>query len=277
MRSRLVPLVALVVLAASLGVPSMGRSAQQSPPAAPPSAPPLAAAPQLNLNDPLDAVLMEWEKALSGVDSLVALVSQTVIDRVNQHSEVFEGQAKFLKSNQKDLASRAHIKMTLKSRPEVFQEYMCTGNFVYEWVPKDKIIRRHPVPQRKDGQIADDTLLGFLLGMKAAQAKQRYKLTYVPAPPDQAKWYHFIKVEPTLIGDKAEFQEARLTLWTKSYLPRQIFFREPNGNEIRWDFAKIVTPADLRATDFATPTLPPGWRIDPVAADTPARIIRPNQ
>ena len=96
--------------------------------------------------------------------------------------------------------------------------------------------------------------------MKAADAKKRYKLTYVPAPPAQAKWYHFLKIEAVSSADKADFSEARLVLMADTFLPRQVWYRDPTGNEVTWDLSKVVNNAQIPVDTFAPPQLPAGWQ-----------------
>jgi hypothetical protein len=85
-------------------------------------------------------------------------------------------------------------------------------------------------------------------------------------------------VEPISLTDKSEFQEARLTVWANSFLPRQLWFKQANGNEVTWDFPRVTNGADIRVTDFAQPALPAAdWRYYRVPADAGARIIRSNR
>jgi hypothetical protein len=110
------------------------------------------------------------------------------------------------------------------------------------------VIRIHQLPPPKPGQVADDNFLSFLFGMRAAEAKSRYQLTYVPPGPDD-KWYYYIKIQPIHPADKHEFTEARLALNNKTFLPAQVWFQEPNGNEVTWDFTKVINGADIRGNN----------------------------
>jgi TIGR03009 family protein len=219
----------------------------------------------------LDEVLLQWEKAMTGLDNLVVSINRTTVDKVYKDTEVFEGTAKFVRG-QRGQSSRASLDLHKKARPDVYQKLICSGTFVYEFAPKDKVIRIHPQPAT-----TDDNFLAFLIGMKAVEAKRRYKLTYVPPLPND-KWYYYVKVESIDLRDKADFSEARLTLWAKNYLPRQLWFRQPNGNEVTWDFPSVVTGAAIPLTDFAQPALPAAdWRYVRVPAEVPPRVIRPNR
>jgi TIGR03009 family protein len=244
-------------------------SALTAQPAAPPAPDPNAAK--------LDEVLGKWEKAMTEVQSLLAFCNRTSIDKVFQTTEVFEGTAKFVKSAQPGHSSRASLEMRKKNRPEIYEKYICTGTYLYEYAPQNKVIRIHELPAPKPGQVADDNFLSFLFGMKAAEAKRRYQLTYVP-PAANDKWYYYLKIVPVAVADKADFTEARLVLSNSTFLPRQLWFRQSNGNEVTWDFPKVINGAEIRLTEFATPALPAAdWRFVRVPRETPARVIRQNQ
>lgn len=228
--------------------------------------------PQAPPQDPkLEELLFQWEKVMTNVQSLVAYCTRTTVDKVWQTTEVYEGSAKFLKSPLPNQSSRASLEMFKKGKPEVFEKYVCSGTFLYEYAPANKVIRVHELPPPKQGQISDDNFLSFLFGMKAVEAKNRYNLTYVP-PND--KWYYYLEVTPRSASDKADFTKARLVLTASTYLPRQLWFEQPNGNQVTWDFPKVVNNAEQNAAAFAQPDLPPGWQFVRVPRDTQARIIR---
>ncbi len=231
---------------------------------------------QIPAGDKLDQLLANWEKSMTAVQSLLAYCTRTTTDKVFQSTEVFEGMAKFVKSGQAGQSSRASLEMKKKGRPEIYEKFICTGTFLYEFSPQTKVIRIHELPPPKVGQLADDNFLSFLFGMKSADAKKRYKLTYV-APPADDKWYSYVKIEPIEIADKADFTEAQLVLNNSTYLPRRLWFRQSNGNEVQWDFPKMISGADIRATEFAQPALPAAdWKYVRVPRETGPRVVRPN-
>ncbi len=221
----------------------------------------------------LEAVLINWEKAMTNVQSLTAEVHRTKLDKVYQTTEVFDGSASYLRGAAGQ-TSRASLELFKKNQPQVFEKFLCTGNFLYEWAPSNKMIRRHELPQPKPGQVADDNFLSFLSGMKAEDAKARYQITYIPPPADD-KWYQYLRIQSKLPSDKADFTEARLTLWGNNYLPRQLWFLEPQGNEVTWDFPRVTSPANLTPAHFGTPQLPAGWQFVTVPRQNPPpRVLR---
>ena len=85
--------------------------------------------------------------------------------------------------------------------------------------------------------------------------------------------YHYILVTPRLPADKAEFNKARLVLWSPTMLPRQIEFIQNNGDKIMWDIQRIDTNPKLGPADFQRPQMR-GWQTQmvppPGAAAGPA-------
>ncbi len=206
----------------------------------------------------IDFVLVNWEKTMGSINSLVTQVQRTDVDKVFGRKDIFEGQAKYLKTKQGSLASLHLVK---KGQPQKFEKFLITGTFLYQWVPQTKVIRVHDMPKPKTGNVSDENLVSFLFGMKAAQAKQRYHLTWINPPPND-KWYYYVEIRPKTKADKADFARARLVLLRSTFLPRQLWFEDLNGSEITWDFQRVQTNVNLRVTDFAHPQLPNGWRFE---------------
>jgi len=242
-------------------VPAWGQQA--------PSAP---AAPALDpAKSQLDQILVNWEKAMTGVDKLVAQIVRTDTDKVYQSTTIFDGKAKFMRPN------RASLRLEKRGKPDVYEQLVYTGTYLYQYVPQQKEIRVHQLPAPKSGQVSDETFLSFLLpGMKAIAAKERYHLTLLPPPPNDT-WYYYILIQPKVNADKSEFTRARLVINRSTYMPRELWFEEPNGNESKWDFPRVEINAPLPATEFSTPTPPAGWRLVTVQPQPQPRIYRPQQ
>jgi TIGR03009 family protein len=223
----------------------------------------------LNPKDPLDAILMNYEFNLKQIDTLSVECVRSKLDKVYQNTEVFEGKLLFMKPN------RASLTLTKKGNPGVYEKYICTGNFLYEFVPGEKKLRVYSVPEPKPGQTDNVVLKGIGLPTRALEAKTRFQLSLVPAPPEQAKWYYFIKIIPLLKEDKANFTEARLVLTKSTFLPRQIWFKEVSQNEITFDFPKMINPdPNVKATDFAPPALPKDWKQEKGSAQPQPSVFR---
>jgi TIGR03009 family protein len=246
--------------------PAQQPPAQQPPAQKPPAQAP-AAAPG---SDKLDEVLTNWERVMNGMHSLVAQVTRTSVNKTFEAVQVHEGQAKFLKP------SYASLELRHKTKPQEFEKFVINGQEVYTWVPQSKAIQLNRLPK---GKTPDDNVLSLVFGMKAGDAKKRYQMSLAPAPPPTDKYYYYVEILPRTPADKADFTRAQLVLTVGNYLPRRLWFQQPNGNEVTWDLTKLYTGVELRPAEFARPTPPQGWQM--ITADAPgapaARVIRNQQ
>src|SRR5262249_36785955 len=155
-----------------------------------------------------------------------------------QRTETYVGEAKYMKlpvgaTGQVD--NLASLSMQNKDNPNIFERFVCTGTHLYQFLPQQKEIRVYQLPPPRPGQVADDNFLSFLFGMKAEEAKRRYDLRVVK----EDQWYIYVEVQPRSPADKADFQKARLVLNKDNFLPRQLWFEQPNGDEVTWDLPRV--------------------------------------
>jgi TIGR03009 family protein len=231
----------------------------------------LGAAPALDPRNPLDGVLLQWQEAIGKIDTLAAQLTRTTVEKAFQSSEVFEGYARYKKPN------LALMHIVQKSRPAVYEKYICTGAFLYAYVPQERKIRVMEMPQGKGGQISPDHFLAIVFNTKAADVKGRYDLSLLPPPPND-KWYDYVLIKPKTADDRKDFARARVVLNKTTHLPRQLWFEQPNGNEVTWDFPRLtVNSADVKRTDFVMPQLEKGWEFERIDAKAKPRIVRPNR
>jgi TIGR03009 family protein len=225
----------------------------------------------------LDALLMQWEEKMKTLQSVSATVVREKEDKVFQSRETFEGQARYMRPN------LALLDLRMRGRPGVFEKYIFTGTYLYEYHLGTKEVRIHELPPPKPGQVADDNFLSFLFGMKAEEAKRRYDLRLA----GEDKYYVYLEVVPRFPADKADFQKAQLVLNQGSMLPRMLTFTEANGNRVKWDIPAVESGTRLDRNEFTAPTLPPGWKArrmpkvtDPQAQvdpNLPPRVVRPKE
>ncbi len=227
----------------------------------------------------LDEVLDKWEKAMLGIQSLYCEIQRTNTDRVFQSKEKFSGRAMYVRSNLPNQGSRASLELYKEGdkgpRQDIFEKYIISGTFLYEYSPANKVIRIHDLPPPKAGQLAEDNLLSFLFGMKAAEAKQRYQITFDMPAGDQ--YYHYLKIQPKLAQDKADFSVARLVLLRTTFMPRQVWFHQPNGNEVTWDFPKLQSGINIPVNNFEKPQLPAGWQFERLPAQAKPKVRSAGQ
>lgn len=248
-----------------VGIMLAGSSlvAQQPAPA------PVPPAPNPGANR-LDVLLTQWEQKMKGIESLVAVLKRTDFDPVAKTRDEWSGQLKFMRPN------RAELFMKKTTNPQIYERFLCTGAFLYQYLPSQKLIQAHALPQRAPGQpIVDNSFVGFLAGMSAVEARKRFDLTLMK----EDQWYAYIYVKPKLPEDKVEFSEARLALRLDTMMPAQMKFIPPNNAEITWSIEKLDPNVRVAATDFAPPQvnqLPQGWQMKQVPAQgAPAAAIPP--
>ncbi len=221
----------------------------------------------------LKQILQNWEQVMGNLNALVVECTRTDVNKTWQTTKVFEGKAKFLKPNM------ASLEMANKADRNDFEKYLISGTEACVWAPKSKKIMVYKIDPPKAGQTTDDSFLSFLMLPKASQAMKRYQLTLLPSPPPTEKWYYYIQVLPRDAKDKADFTQARLVLTRDKFLPRQLWFEQPNGNEVTWDFTNLYTGASMQPAEFARPAAPSaGWEIvpgeRPGGAGSGPRVIR---
>ena len=239
-----------------------------------PAAPAAAAAPTPG-GSALDGYLLRWEQEMQKVQTLAAQLARIDKDKTFQTTQKFVGYAQYMKSGTGPTAlNLAMLQLNLEGKEEVAEKFVCTGTYLYHFLPAQKEIRAYELPKPRPGQVGDDSFLGFMFGMRAEEARRRYELRL--AKEDQ--WYIYVEILPRFPADKADFQRARIVLNKDSFLPRQLWFEHPNGNEVLWDIPRIQSGLRLERRHFDAPQPPPGWRVVPVArnADVPPRVARPS-
>lgn len=223
----------------------------------------------------LDSLLNRWEKEMQSVQTLSVDMVRTTKDKVMGMDEVFAGKAKYMKPN------LAVLEMQKKDNPQVFEKFLCTGTFLYQWQPGSKVINQFELPPPQPGKQAQNDFLSFFFGMKAEEAKQRYDLKLVK----EDQYYVYIEVLPKLAADKADFAKARLVLNQSNFLPRQVWFEQVNGNEVMWDLPKAQRDVEVDRGEFAPPAqLPAGWQYvkvpraeSPGGGNVKPSVIRQNE
>jgi len=232
-----------------------------------PTAGPTAAAldPQRNA---LDAYLMHWEEAMKKVNTLAVACTRTEVDAVYKTRRTLTGTIHFMKP------TYFFWHMGVKDKPADYERFICTGTYIYQYLPSQKQIKVYPAPKTTtEGKLADDSSLAFMFGMKAAEAKARYDLKLHNVDSN----YVYVDVVSKTAVDKADFLKARLVLDKTTYLPRQLWFEHPNGGEVLWDLTTAQSNAQINKAVFAAPTKPgKDWEMVQAHTQEP-RLVRPQK
>jgi len=247
------------------GRPAGAQQTAPMPPAAPAQAP-----------QKLDGYLLRWEQEMQKISTLSAQVARIDRDHSFDTTQKFVGLAQYMKAGTGPSAlNLALLELKPDGRNEVAEKFVCTGTYLYQFLPAQKEIKAFELPRPKPGQVADDNFLSFLFGMKAEEARRRYEMKI----DKEDQYYIYVLISPRFPADRADFTEARIVLNRDNFLPRQLWFRHPNKNEVTWDVPAIRTDVRLDRASFDAPRPPPGWKLVPVtrAPNPPPRVVRPNQ
>ena len=233
--------------------------------------------PVLDPNNRLDSLLMAWEKNMTSVDSIyVQKLQRTEKDKTG--TKVYEGEARYMRPN------LAALRLVQQANPNLYELFICTGNFLYEYRPQSRKLMIHELDQPKAGNF-NNSFMQFLFGMSAVDAKRRYELTLAKDLSAENPHYVYIDIKPRFEGDKREFTRAQMVLFGATMLPRRLWFEHRNGNEILWDIPNLDTQVKLKQADFTPPQAPQGWEtvrvprgdtVLPTGGEKPPRIVRPG-
>ena len=264
MRLQGLGLTALLLAAAPLAAQTL--PAPTTPPA-PPAAQPA---------DPLDDYLARWQQSMEQIQALSATLQRTDKDSVTEVERRLTGYTKYLKVGAGPATQNlALLEMTPKGQKDFSERFVCSGAFLYEYSPAEKVIRAHEMPKPRAGQVADDNFMSFLFGMKKEEARARYDLKLTKTDAN----YVYVEVLPKNAADKVDFKRAQIVLVKDTMLPRRLWFEQPNNAETTWDVLQINNnDRTIDRREFDAPAPPPGWKMVSAAkdAESPPRVARPS-
>lgn len=244
-RVALIFLVGLASWSVAQTQPNTGNNPGGQKPAGVIAVPP---APNVPPNPRLQQLLLQWEQKMKSVNALEAHVVRYEIDAVTKAQKEWKGKVKFLRPN------RAFLHLDSTADPTNYEEYVYTGAYLYEYLPRTKTLNIHELAV-KPGQMMEDNFLNFLFGMKADEAMRRFQISLYKEDPN----YVYLFIDPKLAVDRQDFTKARLVLWANSYLPRQCEFEDTNSNVVKWDIVRCDPAARLTTADFQPREVPKDW------------------
>ncbi|MGH7170330.1 MAG: TIGR03009 domain-containing protein [Gemmataceae bacterium] len=237
---------------AALVLASYSANAQQTQQT--PAAPAAAAD-----NKALDEHLAKWEAALKKVETLGAQLTRIDKDPTFDSVQKLTGTAYYMRAGTGATAQNlARLEMKLDGQKEAKEKFICTGTYIYSFVPEQKEIRYYKLPKPKPGQVVEDNnLLSLLFGMKAEDAKRRYELKLAK----EDTYYIYVDITPRVPADRADFQRARLVLNKSNYLPRQLWFEHANRSTVEWNIPNLQVGMAMDRRVFDAPEAPKGWKL----------------
>lgn len=208
--------------------------------------------------------LAGWEKTMKALVNFSAEFELVRTNNVFKKDRVYGGSVLCMKPN------FALLRIENTSNKADYEAFLSTGKSVYHYDgPKTTITEFKLNPAGG----ADNLMLEFLGGMKAADAQQRFRISFVS--DDQN--YIVLAIDPLLARDKQEFLQARLALLAPTnvarlpaYLPATVWLQQPNGDTELWKLRKHATDSpgvDAKLFEFKGPIK--GWTYQQAPAAPP--------
>ena len=226
------------------------RKGEEDPPAARPKSvmrEERTEPPELHVEDlppALEKLLKEWEAASAKITTLSGEHKRIVRNEVFGIEKWAKGEF-FYESPDKGRIDLAGIepkgatsrKKKADGKPYVVQAdipsiWICNGKSVFNIIEAKKEYERFDLPEDMQGKNIIHGPLPFLFGMKAEEAKKRFDLSFVDEEAsdknnDKVVW---IRARPRQLMDRDNFQEARIILDRKKFLPHFVQLIDPSGN-----------------------------------------------
>jgi TIGR03009 family protein len=261
-----------LALAASVLLAAVA-AAQQAPPQLPtgsaPAAPAIQAPPA---NPELDGYLKSWEKEMQNFRTLALKLARIDEDKVLRSVTQYDGIAYFMKTGSGASARNLILLQTSpKGSNELADKFVCSGTYLYYFDRGAREVQARELPRSRPGAMPDDNFLG-MFGLRADEAKQRYSLTLTKTDKD----FIYIDILPRFARDKEDFERAQIVLNKANFVPRRLWYRQPNKTEVSWDILNHTVNGVMNQRWFDKPETPPGWKFRTVAPDADAmpRTIR---
>jgi TIGR03009 family protein len=224
----------------------------------------------LDTDDPLDLALLRWRKAIDRIETVSCKVSMIYTNNTMKVKDVYMGTFTYVKPKQWVL------ELHLKEKPTEIEKWVRNPKSLYRYYSSQKTVIEYDVPEhfleepvtnRAErvfqpgfaGRALNAVESRYLLNTKPEETKRRYNLKFTEGKENDPS-YIYIDIQPRAHIDKGDFEVARIVLHKITHLPRQYWFRHPNGDETTWDVEKIETGVKLTADDLK-PTVPKGWRL----------------
>jgi len=190
------------------------------------------------LSPELEKVLRDWETKSAQVKSLTGNHVRTVYNLVFEEEKRSSG--KFYLKNPDmgriDLVGtnpkRGEKSLRIGKSGEPFrlqadhaEKWICTGQEIVAINDEDKTFEVMPLPKEAQGENIVNTPLPFLFGMKAEEAKRRYRIRMEKNTKDSVMLIIF----PRLAADQQNYVEAWVMLEKTNYLPTAVKMFDPTG------------------------------------------------
>ena len=212
--------------------------------------------------------LAGWERTMGALVNFSAKFELVRTDNVFKKERHYEGSVLCMKPNYALLAINS------TSDKSDYESFLSNGKSVYHYDTPKKTITEFKL---NAAGAADNLMLEFLGGMKAADAQKRFRMQVLSDDAAKDPNYVILAIEPLLARDKQEFLQARLALLAPTnvarlpaYLPATVWLQQPNGNTELWKLKNHTTNSpgvDTKYFEFKGPIQ--GWQFQQAPAAPP--------
>ncbi len=249
------------VVGATLGVASTAFGQVVAPPAAkrPPQAEAKPPADEAAARREMERLLGLWEQQSARLKSLD--VSFTRLDKAPGWNQVdeFRGRAYLQSPNLVCLHFQKVDVVPPANKPTLqnYERIVCTGKEVLQYDYQRQQIFRFPLDKQQRQRALQEGPLPFLFNMKAAEAKERYGMTYI----NQNEKAYLIGVVPHKQEDRDVFSKAFIQLSKSTFLPDRLLLLSPNGKDTQdYTFSGISANGQIDPQYFQQLQIK-GWKL----------------
>ncbi len=209
---------------------------------------------QEKMLDRLDHILARWEIESEKIKSLHGKQSRSEFNHVFAIEKVSEGPF-YLETPDKgridlnpiriekgDISNRM-TKPGPGAKPKPYnletgkqERWICTGDAIILVNDEEKTFQKEVIPEDQRGKNIIDSPLPFLFGMKAEEAKHRFKLSIMKETKESVTLLAY----PKMAKDQENYEKAAITLDKKTFLPSQVRLIDQSKLEIVYSFQSIV-------------------------------------
>src|SRR4051794_10909861 len=99
-------------------------------------------------NPALDAYLKNWESEMRKITNLSAGVARIDVDKSFKTTTKYTGYALYQRSGTGPTAlNMAVLELNPEGKKDIFEKFVCTGTYLYQWAPAQKEIRAYEIPR----------------------------------------------------------------------------------------------------------------------------------
>jgi TIGR03009 family protein len=205
----------------------------------------------------LQALLGLWEKQSAPRKTLDATFTRVDTSPAWDETDEYQGRAYLQSPNlaHLDFQKIERAKDALVLVPH--EQIIFAGTHVLQYAYATKQIFVFPIAREERNRVLQEGPLPFLFNMRASELTKRYSMTLI----DQNQDAYFIRIDPTLNPDRADFGHAFLWLNKRSFLPDKLLIVDVNGKDTKeYKFTSIkenarIDPQVFQGKKFA------GWKV----------------